>query len=213
MGIDMKSINLLLLISAVMVYPLSFMSTCSSKGISINIITLSLTEHNINRITISIYKWFCTLLHRDCVKFRWMASLFLHLHYVDEPGQWRHLLIIRLIHHQGLKHERYYQGYRLPSTYKSENRQFAKNMAFWKVAKVLPLRAIQTIPLRMVRLHLDGRPCLPEFSGGSRNNLIPFFICSFISSQHNKLPFFLYFIMKKGVGIYVLCNFYFSNTL
>ena len=26
-------------------------------------------------------------------------------------------------------------------------------------------------------------------------------------------PFFLYFIMKKGVGIYVLCNFYFSNTL
>ena len=42
-----------------------------------------------------------------------------------------------------------------------------------------PLRAIQTIPFKIVRLHFRGRPRLPVFSGGSR------FTMRFHSSSFN----------------------------
>ena len=128
---------------------LSFMSTCSSKrdGV-INVFTLSLTGHSINRITISIYNGMDFCAPRLCPIS--LDGLFLHLHYVDEPGQWASI-DNSLNSASRLKTRKIIIKDTKSSIHLRKRIDSLPGIAFWKVAKVLPAGNPGN-SVRMVRL-------------------------------------------------------------
>ena len=104
-----------------------------------------------------------------------------------------------------LKTRRYYQGFLHPLA-KARIDSLPRAIAFWKViCQGAPLRAIQTIPLRMVRLQ-DGRP-FSNFHKLQFDSILHLLI-----QRLNIInPLFSLFYHEKGVICFV--QLFFSNTL